>query len=154
MGTGVVVLAAGILFYLIARSPEQVYFLPNGLDLNTEWSRHPGAWTGSLPSFVHALAFTLMTTSVLGCMRFRCTLAVGISWLFIDFFFEFAQHPVPGTWLAAHTPDWFSYFPVLENTRPYFMSGTFDLLDLVGTFLGVALAVVIVTLVFHKEERR
>ena len=154
MGIGAAVLLVGVAFYLVARSPDQVYFLPDDLSLTQTWGRHLGVWTGSLPSFVHGLALVLITSSVVGCRRFRCVLAVSIGWLAVDLFLEFAQHPMLGAWLAAHTPEWFSFFPVLENTKPYFMSGTFDHLDLAATLLGVVLAVVIATLNCYNTERR
>jgi len=38
------------------------------------------------------------------------------------------------------TPDFFERIPFLENTRAYFLNGTFDAYDLVAFFIGGAVA--------------
>jgi len=34
------------------------------------------------------------------------------------------------------TPDFFQHIPFLENTRAYFLNGTFDVYDLAAFFIG------------------
>jgi len=44
------------------------------------------------------------------------------------------------TWSSGITPDWFTGIPFLENTKDYFLQGTFDFIDLAAIAFGTLIA--------------
>jgi hypothetical protein len=50
-------------------------------------------------------------------------------------------------------PDWFTGIPFLENTKNYFLKGTFDFIDLGAIALGTVIAY-FVLLTANKTKRR
>lgn len=111
-------LAAGVAVYLSGRapgsSPAALGWLPP----------IAGSWPllGQVPSLLHAFAFTLLTTAVLGSHR---VLTAALLWAGIDTAFELAQHPAAAV-IGAR------------------VGGTFDLWDLAAVAAGAALALLIV----------
>jgi hypothetical protein len=133
-------LAVGLFVYLMARSPEQVYFLSRlGVPDSIYRSLPPlfGSLGGSLPSFLHVFAFILMTGGILGCRK-TGSLVVALSWLITECAFEIGQK-FPN-WSEALVPRWFDSFPILDNTRSFFRTGTFDPLDMVAAVVGAMVA--------------
>lgn len=114
--TGSAALLLGALVYLAARAPGSsaaaLGWLPP----------LPAAWApllGPLPSLLHAFAFTLLTTALLGPRR---VFLAALLWTGIDAAFEIAQHPAIGR-----------------------VGGTFDPLDLLAAATGALLAMLFVT---------
>ena len=133
---GVFLLLLGSLIYVIDRSPDQVYFTRYfGIHLKL-WAadtRLLGALGLRLPSFFHVLSFSLITGAFFarGNMRY---LAVCLFWVLVNVLFELGQKYKD---LAVNmTPDFFKHIPFLENTRAYFLNGTFDGYDLLAFFIG------------------
>lgn len=106
--------ALGVLVYIATRNGELAATALLGLPA-LPWISIglPVPAAGSLPSLLHALTFTLLST--LAFRTQRALAAVVLSWLAIEFAFEFAQL----------TP---------------LVNGTFDPLDLVAAATGCALA--------------
>lgn len=134
-----VALTLGLLVYLFARPPGSAYLLPAGWNLTGLLAPGFAAIGNQLPSFVHTLAFSLLTFLCLAPARHAALLGAS-AWLTINALFEFGQMPAAARWIAAHTPEWFASVPVLENIPDYFLAGTFDYLDLAAIGAGAVSA--------------
>ncbi len=130
-------LAAGIFVYVLERGAA-VHFLSG-------WAIAPAATDvfgllgHHLPTFLHTLAFILITAAILRpwphTLPFNC-----VAWFGIECLFELGQRPPFDNVVAALIPAWFKATPVLEFTTDYFIGGTFDTLDIVSIGLGAAIA--------------
>jgi len=136
---GLAALALGVLVYALDRPAARTYFLPDDLDLPAQLHGSFGALGQHLPTFLHVLAFCLLTAALLRVGR-RGALAISAGWLLVDGAFEIGQHPAVAPTLARWTPAWFDRVPVLDNTAGYFLAGRFDPLDLASIAAGAALA--------------
>ena len=137
---GIIGLSVGTLVYLIDRDPEQIYFIYNhGIDLSLYHSLPNlfGPFGNSLPTFVHIFSFILITAGLIACSK-RGYFIICLGWFVVDILFEFGQKFK--TWSVMITPDWFSGIPYLENSRNYFLHGSFDLNDIWSIILGAILA--------------
>ena len=126
-------LLAGMLVYLIGRPPGHAMWIPDLPIAPRPLLFGPiGAW---LPSFVHPLAFALLTAAVLpagspwrygGCA----------AWGAVDVAFELGQHAaLEATWLDLAER---GLAPV--PLARYFIHGTFDVADLVAAMAGALAA--------------
>ena len=88
-----------------------------------------GQW---LPSFLHTLAFGLLTAVVLP-PRFALRAAACCAWAVVNIAFEAGQHPR----LAAAWGETFGPGPITS----YFERGTFDAGDIVAALLGALVAI-------------
>lgn len=133
-------LCVGTSVYLFDRDPAHVAFLAGWLQASlSPRSEVFGALGGSLPAFLHTLAFTLLTALAFGATA-RAATAAALIWWGIETLFELGQHPVAGDLIAAALPAWFAYTPVLDAMGPYFARSTFDFLDLVAVAAGAVSA--------------
>lgn len=137
LGAGV--LGLGMLVYILDRPAGTTYFLPEVISLFPTTPRVFGTVGNQLPTFLHVLAFCLITSGVLGCGR-RGALFVCLFWLTIDAAFEIGQQPSVASELIAHIPGWFAAVPILSNTANYFSRGRFDPADLASIVLGAVCA--------------
>ena len=134
-------LSIGVAVYLVDRGGA-VYFLP-------AWLAHDsgalifGSLGHRLPTFVHTLAFILITAAVLSPWP-RLLPAICAAWFSIECLFEIGQHETFGQRIADAVPAWFDGIPMLEATPAYFASGTFDWLDILSIGLGAVAAYLIV----------
>ena len=137
---GIFLLLLGSLVYVIDRSPEQVYFTRFfGIHVNLFDVGTPllGSLGLRLPAFFHVLSFSLITGSFFKSGKGRY-LMICLFWLLVNTCFELGQKYKA---LAVKlTPDFFETIPFLENTRTYFLNGTFDVYDMVAFFLGALAA--------------
>jgi hypothetical protein len=148
---GGVVLVFGALVYLIARHPESTYFVQQSninLGLYNAVPDFFGPIHRSLPAFSHVFAFILLTSGFTTCGKMG-SLIVCLSWFLIDLAFELGQKFY--AWVPIVIPEWFEGIPILENTRDYFILGTFDIFDVAAIAVG-ALSAYVVT--WHTMERR
>ncbi|MEJ2553383.1 MAG: hypothetical protein P8079_05040 [Gammaproteobacteria bacterium] len=143
-------LSAGVLFYVLDRPHSHVYFLP-------AWLPSPHISTGlfgtigdHLPTFLHVYAFILLTVAVTAPPISKL-LPVCLAWFTLDSLLEAGQARPFARWIAAHTPAWFTGIPFLDNTRDYFLSGTFDRLDLLSIAAGTTVAYITLRL-SHKSS--
>ena len=138
----VLALLVGFLVYALDRQSGSAALLP------AFFGHAPGAPSvfgllgGSLPSFVHALAFTLLTAVILGTTQ-RARFIAGVSWLSIGLLFELGQHAVIKEHLGHVLPS------VLGD---YFRLGTFDYHDLLATAAGVFVAFALHFILFKRNN--
>lgn len=133
---GIFLLLLGSLVYVIDRSPDQVYFTRFfGIHLKVFNTGAPllGAVGMRLPAFFHVLSFSLITGAFFNAGKGRY-LSVCTFWLLINSVFELGQKYK--TKAADLVPGFFEHIPFLENTRAYFIKGTFDVYDLAAFFAG------------------
>ncbi len=102
-----------------------------------------GVLGDNLPSFVHVCAFALLTAALLDGGR-RLNEAVCLGWLSVNVAFELGQHPKLATSVANAAPAWFAQVPILNKTPIYFLSGTFDPLDILFAALGALTAYMLI----------
>ena len=137
---GVAALFVGSLVYLVDRLPDHTYFIYiSGLNISL-YKIFPnifGLVGNSLPSFIHVFSFILITAGFLFCQKRDCVI-ICLSWFLVDCAFEVGQgfHP----WSSEIFPDWFEGILFLENSRDYFVRGTFDFIDLLAIALGTVTA--------------
>lgn len=149
---GSCVLILGIILYYFFRSAEHTYFL-KFLSINPH--RHkillPAfvSLGNSLPTFIHVLAFSLMTAAFVASRR-KGYAIVCLVWFAIDVLFELGQRF--GDMIIPVIPSWFSNFLFLENTGDYFLLGRFDYLDLLSIALGSVTAYMILIKTKGEEE--
>jgi hypothetical protein len=141
----------GSLFYFFFRSADHTYIL-KFLDPNPYRNEYlpPVIVTlgNSLPTYIHVLAFSLMTSGLVATQK-RGYALVCLAWFVIDVLFEFGQES--GDRIIPIIPSWFSTFLFLENTGDYFLHGRFDYLDLLSIALGSVTAYVFLVLT-RKEN--
>ena len=148
---GIMGLSVGTLVYLIDRDPEHIYFIYHnsiGLSLYHTLPNLFGPVGKSLPTFIHVFSFILLTAGFVTCSR-KGYFVICLCWVFVDLLFELGQKFK--TWSVMLTPDWFSGIPYLENSRNYFLYGSFDLNDIGSVILGAILAYVLL-ISTTKEE--
>ena len=137
---GVLGLLIGTLVYLVDRPPDQTYFvysIPLHISLFKTLPNLFGPIGKSLPSFIHVFSFILLTAGIISSRK-KGFLIVCLCWFTVDCVFELGQK---FNSLSLKTiPGWFSGIPILENTRNYFIHGTFDFNDLVAISVGTIAA--------------
>ena len=154
----IVALLAGVLIYLLDRSPSKVYFLMGWM---TE-GEHPGTIEPSkgyfgylgyyLPTLLHTFAFILLTMAmVIPYQNYKqYILRVSLFWFVFESLFEIAQMDVIANQIANGFPTGLANVPFLDNIPNYFMAGTFDALDILSIALGMLLAYLIIQYVIQK----
>lgn len=136
---GFLTLCAGFLLYLFNR-PSDIYFvsfIKGAENLHSLALPFPAGIGGALPSFLHVFAFSLLLGGLLACRK-TGYLIICCAWLFTNVLFEFGQrHSISASQVI---PKWFEGIFILENTRSYFLNGTFDFLDLLASSVGAVVA--------------
>ena len=142
-------LAAGLLVYLVARPAGSVWFLSAAhVDLAVSPDIRHAA--GSLPTFTHTLAFSLLSAGVIASDRVRGAV-ICAAWFLIESAFEIGQRADVSPWLTARLPAWFSHVWLLSNSTTYFSRGTFDARDIIAAAAGAATACFIIC---HTQPQR
>ncbi len=142
---GAAALLMGSLVYVVGRAPDETYFVHStgiNISLDNFLPDLFGPLGNSLPSFTHVFAFALITAGMVSCGK-RGWLIICFSWFLIDSAFEIGQKF--STWTVNFVPRSFESIPILENTRGFFLRGTFDVYDLVATAIGAITAYVVLT---------
>lgn len=137
---GVAGLLVGALIYLIDRPPDQTYFVyssPINISLSNALPNLFGLVGNSLPAFIHAFSFILITAGLISCHK-RGYLIICLGWFLIDCTFELGQKF--NDLAQKIIPDWFTGILFLENTGNYFLQGTFDIFDLIAIAFGTVIA--------------
>ena len=144
-----VALSLGVAVYLFDRLPDDVYLMAPWMELGEQ--AHPvfGTAGNYLPTFSHVYVFILLTAA-LAASSLRSAVIICVAWLVIDIAFELAQLPVVAQALTEFIPGWFSGIPVLENVSNYFLSGTFDVLDIVSIAAGALTAYLTIFFSFRR----
>jgi hypothetical protein len=147
---GVLAIFIGILLYVFDRPPKEVYFVPDSNSLYQGEGAVFGVIGNYLPTFLHVLAFCLVTAGVLGSKRLEA-LWVCIVWALIDTLLELGQHPDISAIIARAIPDWFSSIPLLDNIASYFINGHYDTIDIASILVGASCAFGIICLTTSVE---
>lgn len=111
-----------------------------------------GSLAGSLPSFVHVFAFALLTAAVLKPWPRMVALSC-LAWVLIDALFELGQLRAVAAVLAAHLPGPGGHPWWLAQLGSYFVSGTFDTLDLAAAVAGGIVAYCVIVALGREDER-
>ena len=90
----------------------------------------------NLPSFLHAFSFSLLSVIILGAKR-KWILFSCIFWFLLELLFELGQMPFFSDKIISLGVNKYSLI------GRYFSFGTFDILDLLASLLGVLLTVFI-----------
>ena len=149
---GLAVLLLGTLVYLIDRSPDQTYFVYKSfvnISLHNTLPNLFGFVGNSLPSFIHAFSFILITAGLLHCQKRGC-LIICACWFLVDCAFELGQKF--NLWSSKIIPDWFGGILFLENTKNYFTRGTFDYFDLTAIIIGAIAAYFV--LLYTRQRKK
>jgi len=150
-------LCMGVLLYALDRQHDHVYFLSIWTPANYPAIRVFGTLGNYLPTFIHVYAFILLNVAV-AAPAMNKIIPICLAWFTLDSLFEVAQIATSARWIAQHTPDWFSGIPFLENTANYFLSGTFDVLDLLSIAAGTIAAYITIRIspgrkLAHEREK-
>jgi len=132
---GTLCLLFGALIYFSDRPQDQIYFITKfhlHQSFISDIPRIFGAFGGCLPSFFHVMAFSFITAGIIASTK-RGYLLVCSFWLLIDLAFEVGQY---FRGMNSFVPDWFVGMPFIENTKNFFLYGTFDVLDIAGIAIG------------------
>jgi len=148
---GIAALLIGTLVYIVDRPPDQTYFIySSGINISL-YKILPnvfGTIGNCLPTFIHVFSFILITAGLFSCQKRGC-LIICISWFVVDSAFELGQKYY--SWLSKITPDWFDRVPFLENTKHYFVHGTFDFNDLIAIAIGSIIAYFILLITMERR---
>ena len=148
---GIIALLIGTLVYLFDRPPDQIYFIYSS-DINISlYKIFPnlfGLIGNSFPSFVHVFSFILITAALISCHK-RGYIIICLSWALVDCSFELGQK-FKSLFLKI-IPSWFAGIPFLENTKNYFVYGTFDCNDLIATAIGSIIAYFILLITMERS---
>ena len=136
---GVAWLVTGFVVYMIARSPTVVAFFPQAPSLAVLLPSSLRLLLGPVPTFVHVLAFSMMSASIVGRTHKRRLFICGV-WAVIEIAFELAQYPVISHWLQQCMAG--SSMPYVHD---YLVHGTFDYKDILAAIIGAAFAGLILT---------
>lgn len=146
MFLGAATLAIGAAYYLAVR-PQAV---AAGLaSFDKQGSVVAALTLGSLPTFLHVLAFSLFGGAL--SAPFASNRAwVCIAWVGVNALFEVGQHAAVVRVLATHAHDWCGHINACARTGQYFSRGTFDFTDIAAGALGGLVAYTIL----NSRDRR
>jgi hypothetical protein len=112
-----------------------------------------GALGLSLPSFVHAFSFSLLSVAALPS-RARPRYGACLAWAVVNVAFEVGQHPSLSTGLAAFVQDRLAAMPPAPMLALYFVHGTFDWSDIAAASLGALAAGAVLRFLPRRQEHR
>lgn len=139
-GYGIAWLALGLFVYLVARPRTIVPFFPQALNLAALVPSQVRSLLGSVPTFLHVLAFSLMSGALVGRTHTRRLFVCG-AWAGIEIVFELGQYPAVRQWLLQQ----WDPMPSIPYVHDYLIGGTFDYADVFAAIFGAALAGLFVT---------
>ena len=138
LAIGLTVLLLGTLLYILDRPPDQTSML-SGLSLFQHTPAVFGSLGHSFPTFAHVFAFCLLTAGLLGDTKKNAVL-ICLGWFYLDAAFELGQTQPVAESLRPFIPQWLEYLPILQQTKSYFVNGTFDVFDLISIAVGAVTA--------------
>jgi len=148
---GLSILLLGTLVYLIDRPPHNTYFVFKSFKNISLYDTLPnifGSIGNNLPSFIHVFSFILITGGFLSCQKRGC-LIVCAFWFLAEIFFELGQKF--NSLILKTIPNWFLGVPLLENTKNYFVRGTFDYFDILAIAIGTITAYLVLLITYKKK---
>jgi len=133
---GLIVLTIGALVYIIDR--QNIYFVKYfNISFYGKISNIFGNFGNSFPDFIHPFAFIIITAGLFSLNK-RKLLFISILWLSFDVLMELGQKY--NNIALLFIPDFFDNIPFLENSKNYFIHGTYDEIDIFAIFLGAGSA--------------
>ncbi len=148
---GLAAVFVGTMFYAVMR-PTPHIFLISGL-FTAPFAGMPSVpGINAFPSFVHTLAFVLMSAGALGCRRISCAVKIAAAWVFIELIFEIGQHAAVKKLFVTELPACLEKVPVLDRTAAFFLHGRYDTLDVAAIFIAAALALALIHWLENKGE--
>jgi hypothetical protein len=150
---GFTTLIIGTLFYFVGRAEGSSYLQRKLAQIDRLFQHLPnlfGPLGGSFPEFVHPFAFSLIAMGLISRTK-KSRLLICVIFFCMNMLFEIGQKY--GSHIGEYIPNWFNEMFLIENTKNYFVSGTFAIADLVAIFLGSTLAFFVAELTLRKEER-
>ena len=141
------VLVVGTLVYVLERSSAPFF---SAISLADQLPGIFGPIGGSLPTFAHVFALGLLTAAYFGGGK-QAGLSACLTWFAVDIAFEVGQHSQIAERLVHFIPGWFERLPILEQTDTYFLSGTFDVRDVISIVVGAAAAYLTIVYTTHGE---
>lgn len=143
---GLISLSLGGTIYIITRCPNQTYFISKCFFDTDVLIAIPSAIRiigNMLPDFIHPFAFILITSGLVPVDNRKGRFLICLGWFSLESIFELGQHFKE---IALRmTPSWFEGIPFLENTNNYFLTGTFDVLDIFSMLFGTVLAFYVIS---------
>ena len=127
---------AGLAFYLFFRKEGIPYFQRQLSDLGfrpTIETSLTGQLAGAFPAFIHPFAFSMIGIGFLSNTR-KSRVFICLIFFLLNILFEMGQKYK--IIFINLIPQWFNSIPILENTKDYFMKGTFAVEDIIGITLG------------------
>lgn len=156
VGSALAVFALGLAVYMVDRPAGSAVGLPDllhvgGTDAAVAGSggRLFGVLGGSLPTFAHVFAFSLLSVVLLPRGR-PFVLAACAFWLGVNLVFEWLQQPAWSQPVAAWLRLNAAALPGAEPLARYLLNGRFDLFDALAAVLG-ALAALAIALRFSSD---
>jgi len=144
----ILVLTIGACVYVLDRPAESAPFF-TAISLDGLVPNMFGRVGDHLPTFSHVFAFSLLTAACLGGGR-RAGLWACLTWFGIDVTFEVGQHPEIAEHMVRIIPDWFESMPILKHAKGYFLSGTFDVWDVLSIVVGAIAAFILTAVIQHR----
>lgn len=151
VGIGALLLGASV--YVLDRPIHEVYFLQENFAFSGETPLTFGQIGDHLPTFLHVMAFGLISSGFLASER-RGAFVACMAWLLVNVLFEVGQHGAISGFIGGWLPQWFGSVPVLNVTAEYFSRGTFDWLDLFSMSLGAFFAYHLCLIMQERKKRR
>jgi len=142
---GFIALLIGSTVYMIDRPSDQTYFIaqsPLTISLYNNIPNLFGIIGYSLPAFLHIFSFILITAGLIFGTK-RDYPIICLFWFVVDAAFEVGQQFNDVT--SHIIPHWFAGIPFLENTKNYFLHGTFDGIDLAAIAFGTMVAYYVIS---------
>lgn len=134
--TGGAAIFIGALIYLTDRSPGATYFVNHFLKHLSFHGNYPdffGCLDKNMASFLHTFGFVMMTTGVAADTRKGCFIAA-VFWGGVNVLFECGQYF--DILITKYIPGCFEKIIVLETLDDFFLSGWFDLYDIMAIVFG------------------
>lgn len=141
------VLALGAWVYVVERPAAATPFF-SSINLSHRLPALLGVVGNCLPTFAHTFSFSIFTALIMGATG-RAVFWGCLTWLLVGVAFEVGQHPNISSILSEGLA-----LPV--SLKAYFVSGTFDVFDLLSIFGGAIFAYLILINISvpHKPMRR
>lgn len=145
LGLSFITLLLGSMVYIFLRPNESIYFIDffNLNQLSLKMHDIPN-WFYNISVGLHTYSMTILS-SVFLKNTVKNSLFLAISWILINTFFELIQEPTLRNFIISETST-NKFFYLVVNLA----NGTFDLNDILFTFIGGLLAYF--TLILFKKE--
>jgi hypothetical protein len=149
---GMAALLLGLLIYVLGRPLNSVYLGNQHLNFfhNSNFHSLCRSIANYIPDLLHPFAFAIITSTVLSSKSKHGNLVICSSWCLIDCGFEFGQYYKMQ--YSRMIPDWFNNIPLLNTFKPYFLKGTFDILDMLLFIVGSGLAYLLLETHFKEDH--